>query len=142
MLIAALLELKSRLMLPREDEELLELEPDVAADELLARMLEARRYREAAPTCPKLFAEAAATATAARRCRPRCDAPRSRRPSHVYEPDPPGRGPWRPAGVPAARRHQPHPAHASRSSAGSRCSAAAPRRGRFDFDEAVRGADR
>src|SRR5881275_289072 len=35
-LIAALLELKSRLMLPREDEE------------LLARMLEARRYRAAA----------------------------------------------------------------------------------------------
>jgi segregation and condensation protein A len=47
-LIAALLELKSRLMLPREDEELLELEPDVAAEELLARMLEAKRYRAAA----------------------------------------------------------------------------------------------
>ena len=47
-LIAALLELKSRLMLPREDEELLDLEPDEAAEELLARMLEARRYRRAA----------------------------------------------------------------------------------------------
>ena len=47
-LVAALLELKSRLMLPREEEELLDLEPDVAADELLARMLEARRYRSAA----------------------------------------------------------------------------------------------
>src|SRR4051812_19277432 len=47
-LIAALLELKSRLMLPREEEELLDLEPDMAADELLARMLEARRYRSAA----------------------------------------------------------------------------------------------
>jgi segregation and condensation protein A len=47
-LIAALLELKSRLMLPREDEELLELEPDVAAEELLARMLDAKRYRAAA----------------------------------------------------------------------------------------------
>ena len=46
-LIAALLELKSRLMLPREEEELLDLEPDVAAEELLARMLEARRYRSA-----------------------------------------------------------------------------------------------
>ena len=46
-LIAALLELKSRLMLPREEEELLDLEPDLAADELLARMLEARRYRSA-----------------------------------------------------------------------------------------------
>src|SRR5256714_3502627 len=46
-LIAALLALKSRLMLPREEEELLDVEPDVAADELLARMLEARRYRSA-----------------------------------------------------------------------------------------------
>jgi segregation and condensation protein A len=35
-------------MLPREEEELLDLEPDVAAEELLARMLEARRYRSAA----------------------------------------------------------------------------------------------
>ena len=47
-LIAALLELKSRLMLPAEDEERLELEPAEAADELLARMLEYRRYRAAA----------------------------------------------------------------------------------------------
>src|SRR6186997_3601719 len=47
-LIAALLELKSRLMLPREDEELLDLEPGEAAEELLARMLEAKRYRRAA----------------------------------------------------------------------------------------------
>jgi segregation and condensation protein A len=47
-LVAALLELKSRLMLPREEEELLELEPGEAAEELLARMLEARRYRRAA----------------------------------------------------------------------------------------------
>ena len=47
-LIAALLELKSRLLLPREDEELLDLDPGEAADELLARMLEAKRYRAAA----------------------------------------------------------------------------------------------
>jgi segregation and condensation protein A len=47
-LIAALLELKSRLMLPREDDTLPELEPGEAAEELLARMLEARRYRQAA----------------------------------------------------------------------------------------------
>jgi segregation and condensation protein A len=47
-LIAALLELKSRLMLPRDEEELLDLEPGEAAEELLARMLEARRYRRAA----------------------------------------------------------------------------------------------
>ena len=47
-LIAALLELKSRLMLPRADDDLLDVEPGEAAEELLARMLEARRYRRAA----------------------------------------------------------------------------------------------
>ncbi|HVD57986.1 MAG TPA: segregation/condensation protein A [Thermoleophilaceae bacterium] len=46
-LIAALLELKSRLMLPSEEEGL-ELEPGEAAEELLARMLEYHRYRAAA----------------------------------------------------------------------------------------------
>ncbi len=48
-LIAALLELKSRLMLRADDEELIdELDPGEAAEELIARMLEARRYRRAA----------------------------------------------------------------------------------------------
>lgn len=47
-LIAALLELKSRLMLPREDDALEDFEPGEAAEELLARMLEAQRYRRAA----------------------------------------------------------------------------------------------
>ena len=48
-LIAALLELKSRLMLPREeDAEGLDLAAPEAAEELLARMLEYHRYRGAA----------------------------------------------------------------------------------------------
>ena len=47
-LIAALLELKSRLMLPREDADPADFEPGEAAEELLARMLEAQRYRRAA----------------------------------------------------------------------------------------------
>jgi segregation and condensation protein A len=47
-LIAALLELKSRLMLPSDDEEGLDLQPVEAAEELLARMLEYHRYRQAA----------------------------------------------------------------------------------------------
>jgi segregation and condensation protein A len=47
-LIAALLELKSRLMLPSPDEELDEMKPEEAMEELLARMLEYRRYRDAA----------------------------------------------------------------------------------------------
>jgi segregation and condensation protein A len=46
-LIAALLELKSRLMLTGEDEQLLDIEPGEAAEELLARMLDAHRYRAA-----------------------------------------------------------------------------------------------
>jgi len=52
-LIAALLELKSRLLLPREEEA--ELGPQEAADELLARMLEYRRYRDAAAHLVELF---------------------------------------------------------------------------------------
>jgi segregation and condensation protein A len=47
-LIAALLELKSRLMLPQDEEEGLDLAPQEAAEELLARMLEYHRYRGAA----------------------------------------------------------------------------------------------
>ncbi len=47
-LIAALLELKSRLMLPTEElEELDELEPSEAAEELLERMLQYARFRAA-----------------------------------------------------------------------------------------------
>ncbi len=48
-LIAALLELKSRLMLPPvPGEEADDLAPEEAAEELVRRMLEARRYRSAA----------------------------------------------------------------------------------------------
>ncbi len=46
-LIAALLELKSRMMLPGEEDEQPELDPGEAAEELLARMLEYGRYRSA-----------------------------------------------------------------------------------------------
>ncbi|HET9719730.1 MAG TPA: ScpA family protein [Solirubrobacteraceae bacterium] len=47
-LIAALLELKSRLMLPGEEIEELDLDPGEAAGELLERLLAAHRYRMAA----------------------------------------------------------------------------------------------
>jgi segregation and condensation protein A len=47
-LIAALLELKSRLLLPGEDIEEIDLDPGEAAEELLARLLAAQRYRTAA----------------------------------------------------------------------------------------------
>jgi segregation and condensation protein A len=55
-LVAALLELKSRLMLPGEEEELLDLDPAEAAEELLERMLGARRYRHAATHLGELLA--------------------------------------------------------------------------------------
>jgi len=54
-LIAALLELKSRLMLPGPDEELEELGPEEAVEELLARMLEYRRYRDASAELAQRF---------------------------------------------------------------------------------------
>ncbi len=47
-LIAALLELKSRMLLPGAEEDLDDLAPEEAVEELVARMLEYRRYRDAA----------------------------------------------------------------------------------------------
>ncbi len=56
-LIAALLELKSRLMLPGGEEEGLDLGPAEAAEELLARMLAYRRYRGVAGFLHERLAE-------------------------------------------------------------------------------------
>jgi segregation and condensation protein A len=56
-LIASLLELKSRLLLPPPVEDEPMLGPEEAADELLARMLEYRRYRDAAAHLHELFAD-------------------------------------------------------------------------------------
>ncbi len=54
-LIASLLELKSRLLLPAAEEDEVRLGPEEAAEELLARMLEYRRYRDAAAHLRELF---------------------------------------------------------------------------------------
>lgn len=54
-LIAALLELKSRLLLPGADEELEELGPEEAVEELVARLLEYRRYRDAGAALAERF---------------------------------------------------------------------------------------
>ena len=69
-LIAALLELKSRLMLPGEEIEEIELDPGEAAEELLARLLDAHRYRgrRRAPAATA-GRPGRATASARRRCR-------------------------------------------------------------------------
>ena len=74
-LIASLLELKSRLLLPSRGRREPELGPEEAADELLARMLEYRRYRDAAahlsracsPTAPLPVPVGSAAAGAAAR---------------------------------------------------------------------------
>jgi segregation and condensation protein A len=54
-LIASLLELKSRLMLPGPEDELDDLSPEEAIEELLARMLEYRRYRDASAVISDRF---------------------------------------------------------------------------------------
>jgi segregation and condensation protein A len=54
-LIAALIELKSRLLLPGADAEMEEMGPEEAVEELLARLLEYRRYRGAAAALTERF---------------------------------------------------------------------------------------
>jgi len=144
-LIAALLELKSRLMLPREEEELLDVEPGEAAGELLARMLEARRYRGAAEHLrARLEAEAGV--------RYRVAAPPAwlRRAALAEEL---GEGVYRPGRLGAALggllRHPPKVdvSHLGqvRVSVADRLAhlrALLRRGGACSFDEAVRGADR
>ncbi len=104
-LIAALLELKSRLLLNADDDELLDFEPGEAAEELLARLLEARRYRQAAEHLEDMLAGqdgralprgAAAAAPAprhlrrrGRRLRARRARGRDRRPAADARPDRP-----------------------------------------------------
>ncbi len=142
-LLAALLELKSRLMLAGEDDEqLLELEPGEAAEELLERMLDARRYRSAAEHLRELLAREEGV-------RFRCAPP----PPHLRSAAPePVEGTHDPAvlGQAIGRLLAMPPAISIRHIAIPRVSLAERlghlrellRRGRFTFDEAVRGADR
>jgi segregation and condensation protein A len=141
-LIAALLELKSRLMLPREEEELLDLEPSEAAEELLARMLEARRYRRAAEHLADRLADEeghrfrAAPLPAALRRVTYDDA------AVAYDPDQLGQaiGSLLRMPAPLSLRHLTVP----RVTVAERLAhlRSLLRRGSTSFDEAVRGADR
>ena len=143
-LVAALLELKSRLMLSADDEELLDLEPGEAAEELLARMLEARRYRGAAAYLQRRLADedgvryrVAAVPAHLRRA---MEAPAED--GRRYDPAVLGRSLGALLRMPPAisLRHMGVP----RVSVAERLARLREllRRGRFDFDEAVRGADR
>jgi segregation and condensation protein A len=142
-LIAALLELKSRLMLPREDGEVEDLGPAEAAEELLARLLEYRRYRAAAAHLRERLA-----AEAGFRYRAASLPPILRRVSleaaeAAYDPDQLGRaiGGLLRAPPPLELGHMARPVvsidqrlrHLRDLLSG---------RGSFSFDEAVEGADR
>lgn len=141
-LIAALLELKSRLMLADDDEELLDLDPGEAAEELLERMLQARRYRSASAHLLELFKREQGV-----RFR---SAPL---PAHLRSAIvPPTDGSQSPAvlGQAIGRMLRMPPTISLRHIAIPRVTVAERldhlrgllRRGRFSFDEAVRGADR
>jgi segregation and condensation protein A len=143
-LIAALLELKSRLMLAGESEdELLDLEPEQAAEELLARMLDARRYRSAASHLQELLARERGT-----RFREVPPPARLRR----TEPQPWEGASQDPAvlGEAIGRLLTLPPTINLRHIAAQRVTVAERlahlrgllRRGAFSFDEAVQGADR
>ena len=141
-LIAALLELKSRLMLPREEMEGLELEPLEAAEELLARMLEYRRFKGAAEALRERL-----EAERGYRYRSAPLPPELRRVSldhaeAVYEPDLLGEamGGLLRVPPPIDLSHVATP----KVSVAERVAhlRSLLRRGRFTFDEAVAGADR
>jgi segregation and condensation protein A len=141
-LIAALLELKSRLMLDVDDEDLLDLEPEEAAEELLARMLDARRYRTASAHLRELLA-----AEDGVRFRSAPLPVNLRR--HVVAPADGSQSPML-LGEAIGRLLLMPPTINVRHIGNPRVSVAERlahlrtllRRGAFDFDEAVRGADR
>jgi segregation and condensation protein A len=141
-LIAALLELKSRLMLSGEEQELLDIEPEQAAEELLARMLDARRYRAASAHLAELL-------SGERGVRFREAPPPAHLRRHIVQP---AEGSQDPAllGESLGRLLLMPPTISVRHIATPRVSVAERlehlrgllRRGSFSFDEAVAGADR
>jgi segregation and condensation protein A len=141
-LIAALLELKSRLMLPREEEVLPEIEPGEAAEELLARMLEARRYRQAAEHLAHRLQEEDGHRYRAAPLPRRLRRANADDVAAAYDPAQLGAaiGGLLRAPAPLDLRHMATP----RVSVAERLShlRALLRRGSTSFDEAVRGADR
>ena len=143
MLIASLLELKSRLLLPAPEEEAIELGPEEAAEELLARMLEYRRYRDAAAHLAELFADATrATSTARRRCRRSCVASRSRPRARSYDPELLGGVDRRSAARPAGAGHQPHPPDGLARAPAAGAARAARRRARHRLRQAFGDEDK
>jgi segregation and condensation protein A len=145
-LIAALLELKSRLMLPGEEslEELDELAPAEAAEELLERMLQYARFRGAGG-----WTAAAHAAGQSYLHRSAPLPPALRRVSveiaeRAYEPDVLGQaiGSLLRIPPPLDLRHMAMPRVSVADRLAHLRGLLARRSGRFSFDEAVEGADR
>jgi len=141
-LVAALLELKSRLMLAGDDEELLELEPEQAADELLARMLQAQRFRAAAEHLRALLDRERGVRF--RRVAPPAELRRSVTIGAAGSQDPAllgeslGRLLMAPPAIRVSHIHAPRVSLEARL----RLLRSLLERGSFEFDDAVRGADR
>jgi segregation and condensation protein A len=142
-LIAALLELKSRLMLADgEDEDLLDIEQGEAAEELLERMLQARRFRSASAHLQELFAAESGvrfrSAPAPAHLRKAIPAPADGSESPIVLGEAIGRLLRMPPTI--SLRH----ISLQRVTVAERLSHLRTllRRGRFSFEEAVRGEDR
>lgn len=143
-LIAALLELKSRLMLPVEEEEQPDMDQEEAADELLARMLEYRRYKSAAEHLRERLA-----AEHGYRYRSAPLPPELRRVSYdaagqVYDPELLGKalGELLKSPPPIDIRHVRRPAVSVEARLRHLRDLLGSRTGGFSFDDAVKGADR
>jgi segregation and condensation protein A len=142
-LIAALLELKSRLMLPRDEDEGLDWEPSEAAEELLARMLEYRRFRNAAGFLHDTLARETGFRYRAAPLPPELRrvsldlAEASYAPSQLAE----AIGGLLRTPPPLDLRHVARP-HVTVEARLAHLRSLIARRGKFLFDDAVRGADR
>jgi segregation and condensation protein A len=142
-LVAALLELKSRLMLAEEeDEQLLDIEPAEAAEELLARMLDARRYRSAAAHLRELLAAQEGVRFRSAPPPPHLLRAAPEPPDGALDPAPLGQALGRLLAMPPAINL--HHISVPRVTLAERLShlRALLRRGHFTFEEAVGKADR
>ena len=141
-LIAALLELKSRLMLPGPEEELEELKPEEAVEELLARMLEYRRYSDASKALADRFESQRGYLYRSAPLPPELRRAPLQEAEQAYDPEVLGQalgGLLRtPAPIDLHHLAQPRVALPERLAV----LRALLRRGAFSFDEAVAGADR
>jgi len=142
-LIASLLLLKSQLMLPVEEEEAPELEAGEAADELLARMLEYHRYRGAAELLRERFEDQRGFLYRSAPLPPHLRRVSVDAAEAVYEPELLARavGDMLRTPPPLDLGHVARPA-VSLETRLSHLRELLSSRGRFGFDEAVRGADR